>query len=64
MFDLQEVSRHFVSGRGHVSALHDISFAVDCGQAVVLTGRSGSGKTTLLNCIGTLDLPDAGASSN
>jgi len=61
MLDLQGVSRHFVSGRGHVAALHDISFAVEGGQAVVLTGRSGSGKTTLLNCIGTLDLPDAGA---
>jgi len=58
---IRAVSKQFTSGRGHVSALIDISFAVDQGHGVILAGRSGSGKTTLLNCIGTLELPDSGA---
>jgi putative ABC transport system ATP-binding protein len=60
MIELQAVSKQFVSGRGHISALSGISFSVGKGQGVILAGRSGSGKTTLLNCIGTLDTPDSG----
>jgi len=61
MIEVQAVSKQFTSGRGHVSAVTAISFSVDQGRGVILAGRSGSGKTTLLNCIGTLEIPDAGA---
>lgn len=61
MIELQAVSKQFISGRGHISALSEISFSVGKGQGVVLAGRSGSGKTTLLNCIGTLETPDSGS---
>jgi ABC-type lipoprotein export system ATPase subunit len=60
MIELQAVSKQFTSGRGHISAISDVSFSVDRGQGVILVGRSGSGKTTLLNCIGTLEIPDRG----
>lgn len=60
MIELRAISKQFVSGRGHVSALSAISFAVAPGEGVILAGRSGSGKTTLLNCIGTLETPDSG----
>lgn len=60
MIELRAVSKQFVSGRGHVSALSGISFSVRKGQGIILAGRSGSGKTTLLNCIGTLEKPDSG----
>jgi putative ABC transport system ATP-binding protein len=53
------VRKSFEEGR--VPALRDISFAVDPGELVALTGASGSGKSTLLNLIGALDTPDAGA---
>ncbi len=46
---------------GLVPALRDISFTVEPGELVALTGASGSGKSTLLNLIGALDVPDAGA---
>lgn len=46
--------------RGRVPALREISFQVEEGEFVALTGASGSGKSTLLNLIGALDRPDAG----
>lgn len=61
MIQLQAVSKRFVSGRGHIPVLTEISFSVEHGRGVILVGRSGSGKTTLLNCIGTLEIPDSGA---
>ena len=45
---------------GRVPALRDVTFALEPGELVALTGASGSGKSTLLNLVGALDLPDAG----
>jgi putative ABC transport system ATP-binding protein len=53
------VRKSFEDGR--VPALRDISFSVEPGELVALTGASGSGKSTLLNLIGALDTPDAGS---
>jgi putative ABC transport system ATP-binding protein len=52
------VRKSFEGGR--VPALRDISFQIEPGELVALTGASGSGKSTLLNLIGALDTPDAG----
>lgn len=61
MIALHNIGKQYVSGRGHVAALSDISFSVQQGEGIVLAGRSGSGKTTLLNCIGTLETPNTGS---
>ncbi|WKN31695.1 ABC transporter ATP-binding protein [Porifericola rhodea] len=42
------------------AAIHDISFSLDKGQILTLTGESGSGKTTLLKAISGLIQTDAG----
>jgi NitT/TauT family transport system ATP-binding protein len=45
---------------GDVTALADVSFAVEAGEFVCIVGPSGCGKTTLLKCISGLLEPDAG----
>jgi ABC-type lipoprotein export system ATPase subunit len=52
------VRKSFEDGR--VQALRDVSFRIEGGELVALTGASGSGKSTLLNVIGALDEPDTG----
>ena len=53
------VRKSFEDGR--VPALRDVSFTVEPGELVALTGASGSGKSTILNLIGALDTPDGGS---
>jgi putative ABC transport system ATP-binding protein len=54
-----DVRKSFEGGR--VPALRQVSFTVEPGELVALTGASGSGKSTILNLIGALDTPDAGS---
>ncbi|TKB07483.1 ABC transporter ATP-binding protein [Desulforhopalus sp. IMCC35007] len=60
MLEIFSVCKQYTSGRGHITALTDISFSVAKGQSFTLAGKSGSGKTTLLNCLGALEQPDGG----
>lgn len=43
-----------------LDVLHDISFRVNAGEVVAITGASGTGKSTLLHLLGGLDRPDDG----
>lgn len=56
MLKVQNVSKSF----GNIVALEEISFDVDPGEFVFLTGHSGAGKTTLLRLILREFKPDTG----
>jgi NitT/TauT family transport system ATP-binding protein len=57
---VQGVSKRFVSKRGAVQALENVSLDVGRGEFVCLIGPSGCGKSTLLDIIAGLSRPDEG----
>jgi cell division transport system ATP-binding protein len=46
---------------GGQSALHDVSFTLESGELVFVTGRSGAGKSTLLKLIPAIERPTSGS---
>lgn len=57
MIRFEAVSRRFPGGQ---EALSGLTFAVDTGEMVFVTGHSGAGKSTLLKLIALLDRPTSG----
>ena len=47
-------------GRNRLTVLSDLSFDLERGKILAVTGVSGSGKSTLLHLIGSFDDPDKG----
>ncbi len=61
MIELLGVSKRYDTGQGRqIIAADDVSFTIESGEFVALTGTSAAGKTTLLNIMGAIDRPDAG----
>jgi putative ABC transport system ATP-binding protein len=61
MIELLGVSKRYDTGSGRrLVAAEDVSFTIERGEFVGLTGATGAGKTTLLNIMGAIDRPDAG----
>jgi lipoprotein-releasing system ATP-binding protein len=57
---LKDVSKTYTSSSEKLTILRGVSFCVEAGKILVITGESGSGKSTLLNLIGGLDTPSSG----
>jgi cell division transport system ATP-binding protein len=58
MIKFERVSKRYPNGR---EALNNISFNIDAGEMVFLTGRSGAGKSSVLKLIALLERPTRGA---
>ena len=57
---MREIWKTYDMGAEKVHALHGVSFDVQRGEYLAITGPSGSGKSTLMNLIGCLDTPSQG----
>jgi cell division transport system ATP-binding protein len=60
MIELHRVSKVYSVGPVKVPALREVSFRINKGEFVVLTGASGAGKTTLLRLLYRDDIPSEG----
>jgi len=58
--DLASVTKRFEAGDSVVTALDDVSLAVQDREIVTLVGASGCGKSTLLNLVAGFETPTAG----
>ena len=57
MIELENVTKSF----GDNLIFKDLSFKIERGELVAITGKSGSGKSTLLNMLGGLETIDSGS---
>ncbi|MEM1056459.1 MAG: ABC transporter ATP-binding protein [Bacteroidota bacterium] len=63
VIDVRDVTRTLSLGDTPVPILHGVTFSVERGEWVAITGPSGSGKSTLLGIVAGLDAPTSGSVS-
>jgi putative ABC transport system ATP-binding protein len=59
-FQVINVNKAYILGKGHLEVLKDITFNIKYGEFISIMGPSGSGKSTLLYLMGGLDNPTSG----
>lgn len=60
LLEAKKISKTYYSDGVETPVLFDLSFSVEEGELVAITGPSGSGKSTLLHIAGFLDEPTGG----
>lgn len=57
---VENLVKKYGKNENEVVAVNNISFSVESGEFVAITGSSGSGKSTLLHLLGGVDRPTSG----
>jgi lipoprotein-releasing system ATP-binding protein len=60
MLVISDIAKQYITPRGPLTVLSGVSFSLERGDAVAITGPSGVGKSTLLYILGGLEPPTAG----
>ena len=60
MIEIKNITKIYKKGTAEFTALENVSFDIEKGDYIAVTGASGAGKSTLLNMIGGLIHPDSG----
>jgi ABC-type lipoprotein export system ATPase subunit len=61
LLSVRGLTKAFTSAGATLRAVDDVSFELERGEFVSVTGHSGSGKTTLLSMVGGLTRPSSGS---
>jgi len=57
MISVSHISKRYPGG---YEALRDVTFTVEAGEMIFITGHSGAGKSTLLKLIAAIEMPTSG----
>jgi len=60
IISVESLVKTYTLGGSTIRALDGVSFEIEKGEMVAITGSSGSGKSTLMHILGCLDRPDSG----
>ena len=60
MLNVENITKEYLTPRGPLRVLTDVSLSLNKGDAISIMGPSGSGKSTLLYLVGALEPPTSG----
>ena len=63
LITVKDLTKTYKTGDIEVHALNSVSFSINKGEYVAISGASGSGKSTFMNILGCLDTPTSGSYS-